>query len=231
MGIEKKYSAYERKRLEKIGMVTKERERVMMERGRNSDNKGEGLDLVAMMEEEARQRSEAMMMAELARVEGLRRRQEKEIEKMVEKEKLVAELQKKTLKAENDAVKKEKERLKMVAKAKAAAAKKQVKFLQDTAEKERLQEQKRKEMMRKEEQVKKKLERERKKELKRLAEAMRQAEIETKAKQEAKRLQTETLLKAQADEAERNRLAMIEKEIKVRNQLAQKKAQMARESQ
>merc|ERR1711998_486210 len=50
-------------------------------------------------------------------------------------------------------------------------------------------------------------------------------------KQEAKRLQTEAILKAQADEAERNRLAMIEKETKVRNQLAQKKAQMARESQ
>ena len=47
---------------------------------------------------------------------GTRRRQEKEIEKMVEKEQQVAEVQRKTKKAEEDAIKKEKERLKAVAK-------------------------------------------------------------------------------------------------------------------
>jgi len=96
---------------------------------------GEGLDLATIMALEASAKSSGMMAAEIARMEALKRRQEKEIEKMVEKEKQSAELQLKTKKAEDDAIKKEKERLKKVAEAKVLAQKKQIKFLQEKAEK------------------------------------------------------------------------------------------------
>jgi hypothetical protein len=90
---------------------------------------------VAMMAAQAAEISSSAMAAEIARMEALKRRQEKEIEKMVEKEKQVAELQLKIKKQEEDAVKKEKERLKKVAEAKLQAQKKQIKFLQEKAEK------------------------------------------------------------------------------------------------
>ena len=76
-----------------------------------------------------------MMDAEVARMEGIKRRQEKEIANMVEKEQQSAELQKKNKRGEEEAMKKEKDRLKKVAEAKIVAQKKQIKFLQEKAEK------------------------------------------------------------------------------------------------
>ena len=208
-------------------MVKEERNRIAATQKTTTEG-GQGFDLVAQMEKEAADRSNAMMLAEIARMEGLRRRQEKEIAKMVEKEQQVAEVQRKTKKAEEDAIKKEKERLKAVAKQKELAAKKQVKFLQDKAEKARELERKKKEMMKKEEEVKKKLEKEKQLELKRLAKQAAIIEAETKAKMEAKRLKSEAILKEQADQAERNRIAMVEKENRVKEQMAEKKAELAK---
>ena len=141
---------------DKIEMVKSVRRQIMATKKETDGEKG--FDLVAQMEADAAARSNAMMEAEIARMEGLRRRQEKEIAKMVEKEQQVAEIQRKTKRAEEEAIKKEKERLKAVAKQKEIAAKKQVKFLQDKAEKARELERKKKEIMRKEEEVKKKME-------------------------------------------------------------------------
>ena len=213
---------------DKIELVKETRMQIISNSKRSNEGGDGGFDLVAQMEAEAAARSEAMMQAEIARMEGLRRRQEKEIEKMVEKEQQVAEVQRKTKKAEEDAIKKEKERLKAVAKQKELAAKKQVKFLQDKAEKERETERKRKEIMKKEEEVKKKLEAEKEKEMKRIAKEAARIEAETAAKLEAKRLKSEAILKELADQAERNRLEMLAKEQKVKEQMAQKKAELAR---
>ena len=82
-------------------------------------------------------------------------------------------------------------------------------------------------MIRKEEEVAKKLEKEHQKMLKRIAQEARQREIETAEKMEANRKKTEALLEGQAQVAEQNRLTMLEKEAKVREQLALKKASLA----
>ena len=100
----------------------------------SSSNGDKGIDLVEMMALQAAERSSGMMAAEIARMESLRRRQEKEIAKMIEKEKLSADLQLKIKKGEDEALKKERDRLKKVAEAKIVAQKKQIKFLQDKAE-------------------------------------------------------------------------------------------------
>lgn len=187
-----------------------------------------GMSLEAMMEAEATARAAASMAAEIQRIEGLKRRQEKEIAKMMEKEQASAELQRKTKRGEEEAMKKEKDRLKKVAEAKIVAQKKQIKFLQDKADKEKEDAVKKKEMLRKEEEVAKKMEIERQKMLKRIAIEARRVEAETAEKMEANRKKTEALLDAQVQLAEQKRLAMLEQEAKVRAQLAEKKAQLAK---
>jgi hypothetical protein len=121
--------------LDKIDIVTEAR-REIMELANKKHGVGDGAaNLVTMMAAQAAEQSSSAMAAEIARMEALKRRQEKEIEKMVEKEKTVAELQLKIKKQEDDALKKEKDRLKKVAEAKIQAQKKQIKFLQEKAEK------------------------------------------------------------------------------------------------
>ena len=63
---------------DKIEMVTRARGHIIATKKQGS-SAGEDFDLVAQMKAEAAARSEAMMKAEVARMEGLRRRQEKEI--------------------------------------------------------------------------------------------------------------------------------------------------------
>ena len=87
---------------------------------------------------------------------------------------------------------------------------------------------KRREMLRKEEEFAKKREIEHKKELKRIALEAKQHEAERAAKLEANRLKTEALLETHFQAAERNRLLMLEKEAKVRQQLEDKKADLAK---
>ena len=83
-------------------------------------------------------------------------------------------------------------------------------------------------MLRKEEEFAKKREIEKKRELKRIANEARQKEIETAAKMEANRKKTEALLEAQVKLAEDNRIIMLQKEAKVRKQLEDKKAELAK---
>jgi len=154
--IDKKFEAFEKKRQgyddfqsvvmyiifsfnflsDKIEMVKAAREEIIEfnRKKMSSSNGDKGIDLVEMMALQAAERSSGMMAAEIARMESLRRRQEKEIAKMIEKEKLSADLQLKIKKGEDEALKKERDRLKKVAEAKIVAQKKQIKFLQDKAE-------------------------------------------------------------------------------------------------
>ena len=69
------------------------RESIINVASKKNVTKGNGAaDLVAMMAAQAAELSSSAMAAEIARMDALKRRQEKEIEKMVEKEKAVAEL-------------------------------------------------------------------------------------------------------------------------------------------
>ena len=76
-----------------------------------------------------------LMFQEEKRLDAVRKRQEKEISKMVQREQMLVDLQVKIKHAEEEEMKKKREHDKKVAEARAIAEKKQTKRLKEIAEK------------------------------------------------------------------------------------------------
>jgi hypothetical protein len=157
------------------------------------------------------------------RIEALRRRQEKELNKIIEREQTLAGLQLKIKRAEEEEAKKKKLHLKKVAEERQAEEKKKQ---QRAAELKRLdaeEAEKKRELARKEAAVAEKLAKRRIQMVRELVKEARLRDEERKAKVEEARRKTEALLKAQEDEAERVRIKMNEREQRIMAQLEQKK--------
>ena len=156
-------------------------------------------------------------------MEALRRRQEKELSKIIEREQTMAELQLKIKRAEEEEVKKKKQHEKKVAEIKAAEEKKKAQMALEAKQKEAEEAEKKKELARKDAEIEEKIKKNRLILERQIAKEARMRDEERKMKVEEYRKKTESLLKAQEDLAEKNRLKMLEREERIMRQLEQKK--------
>lgn len=164
-------------------------------------------------------------------MEALKRRQEKELEKIMEKEQTAAALQEKIKKAEEEEVHKKKLHEKKVAEQKSIEQKKQIQRQNDMKKQEEEEAKKKRDMDRKAAAFERKRQQaQAEAEKNALAEA-RAKDAERMEKMEQNRLKTEALIQAQFDIAEINRLKMIEREETVKRQIEEKKEKKRQEVQ
>ena len=179
------------KRGELLKVVKEERARLMSFAKKKAETAQPGPSAIAATEMSDEQKSNHMIAMEEKRMLALKKRQEKEIEKMIEKETQTVELQLRLQKTEHEARQKKLEFDKKVAADKVVAAKKATQRLQERAQKEAEEVVKKKEMLKAERERaairKQKLE----EELRRIEAEARVREIERAAKVEAKKKKTD----------------------------------------
>ena len=219
-------NAFEEKRRTKIKMVKKEWDRIVSATVVEDVRPGSPAAIhAARLKEEAEARSSAMLQQELKRMEALKRRQEDEISKMVEKETQAIELQKKIQKAEQEDIRRKKEHEKKVLQAKADAQKKVTQRLKERVEREQEELQRKKEIQKKEKEFEAKMAVAAAEEAKRIAAEAKQRELERAAKVLAKKKKTEAAIEAQFQLAETTRKVMLEREERVQKAMEDKKEQ------
>lgn len=226
-----KFNTFERKRQDKIAVVTSEREAIIAYQDRHQNYGTQNTATVETGQKTSQENVDHMLEMEQKRMEALRNRQEKELAKIVQREQAMAALQAKIAKAEHEEMRKKKEHEKKVAEQKAQAEKKKQQRAFEKARQEQEEAEKKREMMKKEaefDRKKKKLEEEAQRKL--LAEA-REREAERERKMEEHRQKTEALLQAQIALAEENRIKMQEREERVNAQLEAKKVKKSEEIQ
>lgn len=206
--------------LDKIDTVVKERDAIISYQ--EKFNKF-GTKVSAFDNDDPNKNVNHMLELEAKRMEAVRRRQEKELSKIVQKEQNMATLQAKIARAEEEERRKKKEHERKVHELKQAADKKKAQRAQEVARKEMEEAEKRRELTKKEaafDRKKGKMEAEAAAQL--LAEA-REREKQREVKMEEHRQKTEALVRAQIALAEENRLKMAEREERVNAQLLAKK--------
>lgn len=218
-----KYDTFERKRKDKIAAVKKERNSLIIFTEKNklkttggSPSKLESTDAADEVGESA------MMRMEQMRMEALRRRQEKELSKIVEKEQIAVSLQKKMQRTEEEEIKKRKLHEKKVAEQKALAEKKVIQRQLEIKRREEDEAQNKREVMKKEKEFQEKQRIKARADEIALAKEARERDAERSLKIQQYREKTEALLKMQAEAAERSRLNMLEREQRVQQQLLEK---------
>lgn len=167
----------------------------------------------------------SMLENEMKRFESMKRRQEKEIKRIVANEKQMGELQRKLLKAENDDAIRKKEHAKRVAALKAQALEK--KRARENEKKQRDEDElaRRRELAKKEAEFEiAKAKRERKMEKVRAREAM-EREMERRRLLEAQAAKTAGIMKQQERMAEDSRLKMESKARKVQENQERKRGE------
>lgn len=229
-----KYETYERKRLDNINLVKKERDAIIAYTERKNNLNSSGSQTMnsptnAAPGGDQTTKKSAMVEVEEKRMEALRQRQKQEMDKLIEKERTMVVLQQKIAHTEAEEAKKRKLHEKKVAEQKAAAARKTAQIAEDLAAKEREEAEARRQLDKREQAMTKKLNIERAKNEKRILKEARQRDIERAEKAEAHRKHTEALLDAQFKVAEENRQKMIERERRVQEQLIKKKQDKADE--
>mmetsp|Transcript_11066 Transcript_11066/g.18078 ORF Transcript_11066/g.18078 Transcript_11066/m.18078 type:complete len:505 (-) Transcript_11066:241-1755(-) len=216
-----KYDQFEKKRADKIENVVKEREAIIayQEKYNKFGTKQSSFD----NDDEANKNVDHMLELEAKRMENVRRRQEKELSKIVQKEQNMALLQAKIARAEEEERRKKKEHERKIHEQKLAADKKKAQRAQELARKEMEDQERRRELTKKEaafERKKQKMEAEAAQQLLREA---KEREKQREIKMEEHRQKTEALVHAQIALAEENRKKMQEREARVNAQLQQKK--------
>ena len=221
------YDKYENKRQDKINLVKIEYSRILgLSGGLNtpgSPGAQAAASHAARLKEEATARSNAAMEAEVKRMEALKRRQEDEINKMIEKETQQIELQKKIHRAEEEDLKRKKEHEKNVAAAKLENQKKVIARLKERADREAEEAIRKKEIQKKEKEFEAKMAAVKAEEDARIAAEAKLRDAERAAKVEAKKKKSQAAIEAQFKLAETTRQIMQEREERVRAAMAEKK--------
>lgn len=234
--LEIKIESYDKKRNDKIEIVRNERNKILSYAEKKklelSMTSGVKHDLTATAQDFGdKNKGSAMLEMEERRMEALRRRQEKELNKIIEREQTMAELQLKIKRAEEEEIRKKKLHEKKVAESKAAEEKKKAQMVLEAKQLELEEAEKKRELARKEAEVEEKIKKNRLKVERQIAKEARMRDEERKMKVEEYRKKTESLIKAQEDLAERNRLKMLEREARIMSQLEEKKEQKRQEVQ
>lgn len=223
--IDIKFNYFERKRIDRINEVKNERKQIIyfQESKMNLPNIKGNNTKVEEMRNSALQRSNQMVEAEARRLEALKKRQEAEIEKLIEKEKNIAELQLKIQRAEQEEKKRKIEHDRKVALQRQEEEKRkkahelELKVIEEE-EIRRIKEIKIKESKKERDMVKQR----QKEEIQRKKKAI-ERDLESRRVVEERQQKTATVIQQQIELAERNRKKMIEKEEKVMKQLEEKK--------
>ena len=172
----------------------------------------------------------------------MRRRQEKELAKIIAREQAMVDLQVKIKRAEDEELRKKKEHEKKVAEMKNLAEKKKAQRMLELAKEvrnhypsriiahsmschrqEQAEAEKRRLLARKEAAFERKMKAAEIAHLKELAEVAKQRDLERQQKMEEHRKKTEAVIESQFAVAEQNRQQMAEREAKIKEQLEQKK--------
>jgi hypothetical protein len=156
-------------------------------------------------------------------MEALRRRQEKELSKIIEREQTMAALQLKIKKTEEDEIKKKKQHDKKVAEQKIQEEKKKAQMEQEQKRLEAEEAEAKRQLARKEAEVEEKIKKNRLIMERQIAKEARMRDEERKMKMEEYKKKTEALIRAQEELAEQNKVKMIERETRIMNQLMEKK--------
>eukprot|EP01031_Cornospumella_fuschlensis_P032598 gene32598-39414_t len=234
--MEIKVNFFEKKRKEKIESVRKERnviigfteKRSLSPQGRSQSPGKQQLTAEQLRQQQA-SRAAALIEMEEKRLEALKRRQERELSKIVEREQTLAALQQKIQRAEEEEQRKKRLHEKRVAEEKVQEEKRRVQREHELKKLEQDEAEKRRELARKEAEVEEKLKKKRLAMERQLAREARERDAERAKKIEEARLKTESLLKQQEDLAEQNRLKMLEREERILAQLEEKKAKKREE--
>eukprot|EP01038_Epipyxis_sp_PR26KG_P009960 gene9960-13393_t len=225
--VEIKFNTFEKKRQDKIQIIKSERNSIIQYAERKLAGSGHGVGTTAnnpvIAAAAAIDKSSAMVEMEEKRMEALRRRQEKELSKIVEREQTMAALQLKIKRAEEEEIKKKKIHDKKVAELKLIEEKKKQQIELEVKRKLQEENHRKKELLKKEAEVEEKLKKRRLIMERELAQEARMRDEERKQKIEEHKKKTELLIKAQEDLAEQNRVKMIERETRIMSQLEQKK--------
>lgn len=235
--IDIKCDAFEKKRQDKIRDVKKERTSIIKYTEKKflqatggsrpgSPNAAEpetAVDIAQTLRDAEAAKANAMLEMEEKRIEALKRRQEKEISKIVEREQTLAELQQKIKRAEDEEIKRKKLHEKKVAEEKILAQKKHQARQAEQKRLEAEEAERKREIERKDAAVAEKLAKKRLEMEHQLAKEARMRDEERKRKVEESRQKTEALLKMQEDLAEKNRQSMMEREARILAQLEEKK--------
>jgi hypothetical protein len=222
---------------EKINTVRKERTQVMSFSEKKSRSKspttthtdaaGAGAAPKQLTPEEIRlaeeRKAAALIEIEEKRMEALRRRQQDELNRIIERERTLAETQAKIARAEEEERKKKKLHDKKVAEEKAEEEKRRQAREEELKRIEREEAARRRALGRREAEVAEKLKKQQLIKEREIAKHAREMDEERKRKVEEARQKTEALLKAQEDVAEQNRLKMLERERRIVQQLEEKK--------
>lgn len=223
-----KFDRSEKKRREKLMIVKIERNSIVLYAERynrliGSITQNDAPTSFVTTIKEAVLRDSTMIDLEERRIEALKKRQEKELAKIVEREQIMIALQLKIKRAEDEDHHKTKLHEKKVLDQKNQAAKKNLVRLQELARIEKEESSKKKEQARKEQEHDLKLKAFKDDEDKRLIREFRLREEERAEKIEESRRKTDMLIQAQIDIGEENRLKMLERELRVQTQLQDKK--------
>lgn len=219
-----KYKQFERKRLEKIETVKQAREDIIIYSEKHQSNNDSYTPAAVNNTKGENDNVNHMLELEQKRMEAVRRRQEKEMAKIIQRESAMVTLQAKIQKAENEEHRKKREHEKKVQEQKAASEKKKAQRAKDMAQKEYEDQQRRRELARKEAEFERKKQKADEAAAQQLLLEARERERERELRMEEYRQKTAALLKAQADEAERNRQIMQEREARVKAQMDAKVA-------
>lgn len=233
--IDIKYEQFETKRKDKVATVKAERAAIIKyaERKRgitsqpSSPNKEEGV--VIQMPTDPAERAAAALEAEEKRMEALRRRQEKELNKIIEREQALVALHLKIKHAEEEEVRKKKAHEKHVQELRLEAEKKKKARAEELKRLEQEELEKKKELAKREAAFEEKRKRAAKREERRIMMEARARDRERAEKMEEYRKKTEALIEAQVELAEKNRIIMMEREARVQAQLNMKKEQKREE--
>lgn len=166
----------------------------------------------------------ALLEQERARMETLRRRQEKEMAKMIDREHALAELQDKIKKAEELEIHKRKLHEKKVEQQKSVAQKKQIQRQQELVRLEQEELARKRDIARRDAEFEAKV---KQAALENEARLKHEAKLRDEARErkiEEFQKKTEDLIQAQFEAAERSRQIMMEREARVKAQLDEKKA-------
>ncbi|KAJ1441189.1 hypothetical protein B484DRAFT_442846 [Ochromonadaceae sp. CCMP2298] len=226
-----KYSTFEKKRADKIISVKAERnsiiqymEKKWMQTTGSAGERPPSPNTLALQTKQAEMdNSNNLLEQEEKRIDALRKRQEKEMSKIVEREQTLATLQQKIKRSEEEELKKRKIHDKKVAEERVAGEKRKQQRVLELKRLEQEEAEKKRDIARRDAAVADKLQKRRLQMEQEIKKEARMNDEERKHKVEESRKKTEALMKAQEDQAEVNRMKMIEREVRIMTQLENKK--------
>mmetsp|Transcript_13092 Transcript_13092/g.17119 ORF Transcript_13092/g.17119 Transcript_13092/m.17119 type:complete len:523 (-) Transcript_13092:192-1760(-) len=228
--LQMKFEHTEKRRIDRLKVVVRERENIVRYLEQREKDMAESprskssLDTLNAVEKKARQMQQKSGDLERMRLEAIKRRQEKELARMVQNEQELVNLHKKIARGEEEEKKRQEEHEKKVQQARLAEMERRRQRALEKKQEEELELKKRREQARRDEARERKAKEKEEKEAAQRQLDARQREEERQRKREEYLRQKEEQEKAMEELAETNRLKMLERQANVKKAMEDKKA-------